>query len=155
MRLTGVDVVGTTTPVALMRRRSKLIGPTRDTAADPEAVGAEARARTPRQAQHRLTREEVDALVAAYLSGLTLDELAASFAVDSLTAAKHLELRRVARRGRKLSEEQVAEAIALYQAGWSLTQLGERFGIYPQSIAYRLKRAGVLLRPRPGWTRKD
>ena len=30
-------------------------------------------------------------------------------------------------------------------------KIGERFGVWPQSIGYRLRRAGVKLRTRPGW----
>jgi hypothetical protein len=98
-----------------------------------------------------LRGEEVDALVAGYQAGLTLDELSSAFSVDPGTAAKHLERRGVTRRGRKLTDDQVVEAAALYESGWSLSQLGARYGVYAQSIGYRLKRAGVPLRPRPGW----
>ena len=101
--------------------------------------------------QTRLTNDQVDALIVAYETGLTLEELASAFAVDPGTAAKHLERQGVARRGRKLTEEQVTEAAELYRAGWSLSQVGEKYGVYPQSIGYRLKRAEVQLRPRPGW----
>jgi hypothetical protein len=80
---------------------------------------------------------------------------ASAFTVDPSTAAKHLERRGVVRRGRKLTEEQVAEAAELYRAGWSLSQLGERYGVFAQSIGYRLKRAGVELRPQSGWSRLE
>jgi hypothetical protein len=86
---------------------------------------------------------------------LTLDELAGAFAIDPLTVAKHLERRAVTRRGGELSDTQVAEAAELYRAGWSLSQLGERYGVYGQSIGYRLKRAGVRLRPRQGWVYEE
>jgi hypothetical protein len=98
-----------------------------------------------------LQNEDIDVLIAAYQGGMTLDELASAFAVEAGTAAKLLERRGVARRGRKVTDKQVAEAAELYRAGWSLSQLGERYGVYTQSMGYRLKRAGVTLRPRPGW----
>ena len=46
------------------------------------------------------------------------------------------------------------ESIRLYRDGWSLAQIGSHFGVYPQSIRYHLKKAGIELRPRPGWTPK-
>jgi hypothetical protein len=94
-------------------------------------------------------------MLAAYQDGLTLEELGSAFAVDRRTAGNHLRRRDVSRRGRKLTDEQVTEAVELYRTGWSLQQLGKRYGIYPQSVSYRLKRAGVQLRPRPGWRPSD
>jgi len=64
------------------------------------------RGRTRKQRQTRLRDEEVDALVAGYQGGLTLDELASAFSVDPATAASHLERRGVKRRGRKLTDDQ-------------------------------------------------
>jgi hypothetical protein len=68
-----------------------------------------------------------------------------------LTAAAHLERQGIAQRRHRLTSDEVAEAVDLYEQGWSLSQISERFGVWPQSIGYRLRRAGVKLRRRPGW----
>ena len=80
-----------------------------------------------------------------------LDDLASAFSIDRRTAGNHLKRRGVQGRCRKLSDEQIAEAVELYQGDSSLAQIAERFGVYPQSMRYRLQRAGIELRPRPGW----
>ena len=49
------------------------------------------------------------------------------------------------------SDTQIAEAVGLHETGWSLARIANRFGVYPQSIRYHLQRAGLTLRPRPGW----
>jgi AraC-like DNA-binding protein len=67
----------------------------------------------------RLSREDVDAAVAAYQDGLTLKELASAFGADRRTLARHLEQRGVARRGPRLAAAQIEEAAALYRNGWS------------------------------------
>jgi hypothetical protein len=137
-----------------MRRRSKHSGQSaRPEEADPHGVATEKRARRRRQSQHRLTTEQIDALVAGYERGLTLQELAGSFAIHPRTVARHLNSRAVKIRGRKLSKDQLTRAAQLYESGWSLVQLGKEFGVYPQSIWYRLRRAGFETRPRNGFER--
>jgi hypothetical protein len=45
-----------------------------------------------------------------------------------------------------------AEALARrYEAGESIADLGAAFGVSPTTVRSRLLRAGVALRPRPGW----
>ena len=39
----------------------------------------------------------------------------------------------------------------LYEAGQSTLTVGQRFGVSPATMARELKRAGLVLRPRPGW----
>ena len=105
----------------------------------------------PKQAQTRITNDELDVVVAAYQDGLTLNELASAFGADRRTLANRLEQRGIPRRARRLSDAQIVEAVSLYENGWSLARIANRFGVYPQSIRYRLQRAGVVLRPRQGW----
>jgi IS30 family transposase len=134
-----------------MRRRSKsTIGNPDAKESDPDAVGLEVGTQRIRQKQHRLTTEERELLVAAYRSGLTLDELAEAFNVHPATAANHLKRRNVNRRGRRLSTDDVADIEAAYKKGLSLAQIGRQFAVTPTTINYWLRKRGVALRPRSG-----
>jgi hypothetical protein len=55
--------------------------------------------------------------------------------------------------GPKLSDEDVDEAAVLYRDGLSLKVIGHRFLVAPDTIAKALRRVGVKIRPRRGWTR--
>ena len=110
------------------------------------------RGRRPKQAQTRLTNDDLDVVIAGYQDDLTLNECASTFAADRRTLANRLEQRGVSRCGPRLSEARIAKAVTLYGDGWSLARIANQFGVYPQSIRYRLQRAGVTLRPRPGWS---
>ena len=48
---------------------------------------------------------------------------------------------------------QIKEAITLYTEGQSLLKLANHFGVATDTVAHALRRAGVILRPRRGWTR--
>jgi DNA-directed RNA polymerase specialized sigma24 family protein len=104
-----------------------------------------------KQAQIRLTDDELDVVIAGYEAGLDLNELSSAFGADRRTLANRLEQRGIPRRSRRLDDEQIQEAITRYTDGWSLARIAEHFGVHPESIRYRLQRAGVVLRPRPGW----
>jgi transposase-like protein len=47
--------------------------------------------------------------------------------------------------------EQLVEVTDLYHEGNSIRVLGEQYGLDPSTVAKRLKRAGVQLRPRRGF----
>ncbi len=138
--------------VALMRRRSNR-HTTRQSQSttDLEAVAVEQGATTARHAQRRLTATEVDRLASEYLSGSTLDEMAASFGVHARTAARQLERRGVRTRGQQLSTEVVDEIEALYASGLSLAQVGEPVGVTASTVLNWLRRRGAVLRPRSGY----
>ena len=91
------------------------------------------------------------ARVAGYQAGLDLNELSSAFGADRRTLANRLEQRGIPRRSRRLTNEQIQEAITLYESGWSLARIATHLDVYPESVRYRLVRAGVELRPRPGW----
>ena len=59
------------------------------------------------------------------------------------------------RRPRGMTREEVKQAIDLYRQGWSLARIGARLGVYPQSIRYRLQRAGGRLRDTQGREQED
>jgi len=44
------------------------------------------------------------------------------------------------------------EASSLYRSGWSLPMLGRKYGLHPVSIMRTLKKRGVVMRPRPGFS---
>jgi DNA-directed RNA polymerase specialized sigma24 family protein len=107
-----------------------------------------------RQAQVRLTDEELDTVIAAYHEGLTLKELSSAFGAHATTLAMRMERKGVAWRRRRLTEDQIEQAAGLYGQRWSLARIGDRFGVHPESIRYRLVRAGVKMRDtqgRPKW----
>ena len=51
----------------------------------------------------------------------------------------------------RLSADEVNEAAQLYRQGLSLAQLGDHFHVDPKTVWNVLRKAGVSLRPRPGW----
>jgi DNA-directed RNA polymerase specialized sigma24 family protein len=108
-----------------------------------------------KQAQIRLTDDELDVVIAGYEAGLDLNELSTAFGADRRTLASRLEQRGIPRRSRRLDDEQIQEAITRYTDGWSLARIAEHFGVHPESIRYRLQRSGVKLRPRSGWSPKS
>jgi hypothetical protein len=102
----------------------------------------------------RLTEDEIEVVAAAYQDGLTLTERASAFGPDRRTLASRIETG-IPRRHRRLTDQQIADAIELYTADWSLAKIATQFGVYPTSIRYRLEKAGVVFRPRPGWPDKS
>src|SRR6266511_2029206 len=101
------------------------------------------RVRKPKQVQHGLRPDEVSQLVLAYQQGATQTELAARFQINVTTVVAHLQRQGVTLRKLGLNRVQIEEAARIYADGWSLTKIGDRFGVYPQSIRYRLRQAGV------------
>ena len=106
-----------------------------------------------RQAQRRLKPAEIDDLVAAYLAGDLVRDIAARHGVNRTTVISHITRRDVPRRseiGWTQSELRAAEA--MYARGSSLATVGTHFGIDASTVANRFRRAGVPIRPRRGWT---
>jgi AraC-like DNA-binding protein len=118
---------------------------------DGRSAGLRRRRAARRQAQRRLARPEIEALVDQYRGGTQeLQELAAEFGVHRTTVAAHLDRAGVTVRRKALTAAQIDEATRLYESGWSLARIGRHLGVYPTSVYYRLRQAGVRLRPRPG-----
>ena len=134
-------------PEIVSRLRAILAGQNRDRLSDRSTSVV---ARKPKQAQVRLSDDELDMVIAGYEAGLDLNELSSAFGADRRTLANRLEQRGIPRRSRRLTDDQIQEAIALYQRGWSLARIAKHLGVHPESIRYWLKRTGVTLRPRPG-----
>jgi DNA-directed RNA polymerase specialized sigma24 family protein len=101
--------------------------------------------------QHRLRATEVDEVVAAYLAGERVNDLAARFGVHRTTVMAHLARRGAKRPTRDWDTGALGTAAALYNQGLSLAAVADRFGINPSTVANRFRRAGVTIRPRRGW----
>ena len=104
--------------------------------------------------QHRLAAKVVDQLVVDYRAGATVLQLANQYQVHRTTVSAHLERHGVARRAnrRKLTDEQIAEGATLYAAGWSTAKVGKRFDVSAETALQTLRKAGVPIRARNGWT---
>jgi DNA-directed RNA polymerase specialized sigma24 family protein len=95
----------------------------------------------------------VEELIKGYLEGVPVDVLADQFGVDQSTVQKHARRHDLPRRSPRLGPNQIKEAITLYTEGQSLLKLANHFGVATDTVAHALRRAGVILRPRRGWTR--
>jgi DNA-binding NarL/FixJ family response regulator len=91
-----------------------------------------------RQAQHRLTPDEVDQIGKEYRAGMSIREIAMTRKLHRETAALAVRRAGVPTRKVELSEIQLSEAASLYAEGWSLNQLGKRYGVDPKTIKKRL-----------------
>ncbi|TMK38103.1 MAG: hypothetical protein E6G66_18865, partial [Actinobacteria bacterium] len=80
-----------------------------------------------RHVQRRLSRPEIEALVADYEAGQRVGELARVYGIHRTTVSAH-----VARAGKTrgaLSKAQVDEAVRLYGKGWSLRAVGRHLDV--------------------------
>jgi transposase-like protein len=104
--------------------------------------------------QRRLGGVDVDALVDHYQGGATIKELAGRFSINRTTVLAHLDRRGVQRRAtaKQWDHETLASAARSYENGSSLADIAEQHGLDPQTVANRLRRAGVTIRPRRGWS---
>ena len=103
-----------------------------------------------RSLQHRLTTAEVDLLVAGYLDGRTVYELAATHGVNRNTVAEHLKRREVELRRRTCTAEQTERARLQYRAGRSLASVAADFDVDPSTIYRALVRINEPLRTPQG-----
>ena len=75
------------------------------------------------------------------------------FGIHRTTVAGHLDRHRVARHNeqRAWDDEILNQAAEVYATGRSLADVADQFGVDAQTVANRVRRAGVALRPRRGW----
>jgi hypothetical protein len=118
--------------------------PGRDRATPPRAV--------PHPTQRRLRAADVDSLVDGYRAGATIMELAGRFSISRTTVMAHLNRRNVKRRAatKEWDADALSRAARSYAGGSSLAYIGAEFGIDPQTVANRLRNAGIPIRPRRG-----
>ena len=100
----------------------------------------------PRQRQKRLNASEVDEIVEAYLSGLSVYQLSRRFGCHRTTISNHLKSRGVAMRLTPLTESQIDHAIELYGTGLSLAKVGMLVGADAETVRQQLSKRGVQLR---------
>lgn len=99
----------------------------------------------------RISAETAAQLVAEYESGTSSNQLVRDFNLGKGSVLRLLREAGVAVRNQSLSPEQIAEAIAHYESGLSLKDVGGQMGASIDTVRSGLMRAGVQLRPRPGW----
>ena len=95
------------------------------------------------QRQRRLRSPAVADLVAAYLAGARIDELAAAYGVNRTTVCAHLDRAgapRPIRRG-KLTEQLVAQVAAEHRSGVSVRSLAAHFSVDAETVRRALRRA--------------
>jgi DNA-directed RNA polymerase specialized sigma24 family protein len=123
------------------------------TSRDRTSPVSEPALRNPKRNCRRLKPAKVEELIQGYIEGVPVDELAFRFQIDQSTVQKYARRRVLPRRSPRLGPRQSEEAARLYLAGQSLAKLSEHFGVATDTVALALRRAGVTLRPRRGWSR--
>lgn len=120
---------------------------TRWIGAKGSTVEAGGPAPTPSSRVRRLTSSEVDALVAAYLDGERIEDLASLYGIHRSTVMAKLRRAGVPRYS-GWTEDTTKEARDLYEAGHSITEISERTGRARTTIGNHLRAAGVEMRPK-------
>lgn len=95
----------------------------------------------------RLTSREVDELVAAYLDGERIEDLASHYGIHRSTVMAKLRRAGVPRYS-GWTEDTTKETRELYEAGYSITEISERTGRARTTIGNHLRAAGVEMRPK-------
>ena len=116
----------------------------------PVGRGATVEDRQPRQHQSRLRPDELDHLVADYLSGVKVKELAERYRITRQTVLEHMRRRSVPRRHPRLGPDEVNEACDLYLSGKSLADIGAVFSVDPGTVRRALTKVGVPMRDAHG-----
>jgi len=108
---------------------------------------------SPRPVQRRLSAADISDICASYIAGSSIDALARARGVNRTTIITHLDQRDVPRRRvvRKMTDPPVAEAAARYRQGHSLAAVADQFNIDARTLAREFRKAGIAIRPRPGW----
>ena len=106
-----------------------------------------------RQLQRRLTADEIDELLEAYMNGEPIRDIAFRHGVHRTTVIGHVTRRGLPRRSEQAwTDQELRTAARLYASGKSLAAVGQHFGIDAATVANRFRRAGVPIRARRGWT---
>ncbi len=111
---------------------------------------SEAISPTKKQVQRRLSKNETNDLVAAFLDGAKVTELATVFGIHRDTVSQILNRAGIQRSAVKLNEPTVYRVIELYRAGNSLAKIAPLVGVNPETVRLALIRAEITLRPRRG-----
>ena len=101
---------------------------------------------TERQAQRRLTTQQVEQLVAANQAGASVRELAAKWRLHRTTVAAQLRRAGVKLRYHGISADRIDDVVRLYGEGWSCQRLAERYKCDNETVRQALTHAGLALR---------
>ena len=97
-------------------------------------------------AQTLLRAEQVDELVARYLDGATLVQLASRFGIHRRTVAEHLARWEVPIRRTGIDSSRFHEVADLYDSGLTLVEVGLKVGTGPDAVRRALVDHGVPIR---------
>ena len=107
--------------------------------------------RTTHRRKRRLSKPEIDQIIAKYQSGASTNQLMIEHHLAKRTISALLRARGAKLRRQGLTDDQAREAANLYIAGRSLAWIANHFGgISPTTVARALRRQGLSLRSRPG-----
>jgi transposase-like protein len=120
----------------------------------PEGA-SEVNLRTPRQVQRRLSPDETSKLIAGYEAGDHVKELALRHNLHRETISKILTRHGIARPPKGIPPELIAGVAADYKNGLSLATIGNKLSVEPATVALALRKAGIELRPRRGWSARS
>lgn len=137
------------------RRSRKAVDDTRNRASNGASRSSpDQEGRLSNPVQRRLSEHDVGKLVSAYLAGSTIDSLAEQLSVHRTTIIDHLDRRGIERRRvvRKMTGPSVRQAAERYASGESLKVVAAQFDVDAKTLAREFKRAGLLVRPRRGWS---
>lgn len=110
-----------------------------------DPVGSVEEPRAKRRRWTRLSRADVEDLVARYTTGASVADLARKLDVDRSTVRRHLAASGVRLRP-AVSEKTVQRAIEIYESGTSLNQTARDVGMSPITLARKLRAANIEIR---------
>jgi predicted DNA-binding protein YlxM (UPF0122 family) len=93
--------------------------------------------------QVHLGAEQVEALVAAYLSGVTMRSLAVTYRIHRHTVRDHLLRAGIDVNKPLLSETDIDRIVEQYLPGWSLQRIADVYDVAAGTIMHRLEDRGV------------
>jgi hypothetical protein len=98
---------------------------------------------------------QVEDLVSRFKAGESVRDLATSFGIGRTTVQAHLDRGGVVRQtlGAKLVGPALTMAVEMYSSDMSLKEVGAALCVDAKTVSRALRKAGVELRPRPGWNR--
>lgn len=109
-------------------------------------------ARQIRQAQRRdFSEDDIAAIIAAYQSGKSANELAREYSCDRKTICAHLKKHGIEVSREKIKNEETSkEIIALYERGHTAAEIAKMTSISATTIQRHLNEQGIKLRGRWG-----
>lgn len=106
----------------------------------------------PFKLDQRLDAETLASLVADYESGTPTTQLTGKYGLGKGSVLRLLRECGAKIRQQGVPDDEIATASQLYLEGWSLSRLGKRYGCDLSTVRNTLRRNGIEMRPRPGWS---